>query len=99
MDFLEKDYEFDYLITNPPFSIKDEVIDRCVEIGKPSVLVIPVDALGVKRHKSYAKTKIGVYVPTRRINYISLDGKQKKSVAHHSIFIKLNHYDNTIQFE
>lgn len=46
MDFLEKDYEFDYLITNPPFSIKDEVIDRCVEMGKPSVLVIPVDALG-----------------------------------------------------
>lgn len=45
-DFLKKDYEFDYLITNPPFSIKDEVIERCVEMGKPSVLVIPVDALG-----------------------------------------------------
>lgn len=99
-DFMEKIYEFDYLITNPPFSEKDNVIARCIEIGKPSVLILPVEALGgVKRHKLYAKTKLGVYIPTRRINYISIDGKQKKSVAHHSIFIKLNNHENTIQFE
>lgn len=45
-DFMEKNYEFDYLITNPPFSKKDNIIDRCVEIGKPSVLILPVEALG-----------------------------------------------------
>lgn len=45
-DFLTKDYKFDYLITNPPYSNKDEVIARCIEIGKPCVLVLPIDALG-----------------------------------------------------
>lgn len=33
-DFLEKDYEYDYLITNPPFIIKDLVIEKCIKDGK-----------------------------------------------------------------
>ena len=39
-------YDFDYLITNPPYSNKDEIIARCIESGKPCVLVLPIDALG-----------------------------------------------------
>lgn len=45
-DFLTKDYEFDYLITNPPYSNKDEIIARCIETGRPCALVLPIDALG-----------------------------------------------------
>lgn len=45
-DFLTNNYEFDWLITNPPFSIKDSVIDKCVQSGKQCVLVLPLDTLG-----------------------------------------------------
>lgn len=45
-DFLTKNYEFDYLITNPPYSIKDKIIERCIDLGKPSVLLLPIDTLG-----------------------------------------------------
>lgn len=45
-DFLTKEYEFDYLITNPPYSNKDEIIARCIETGRPCVLVLPIDTLG-----------------------------------------------------
>lgn len=45
-DFLTRDYEFDYLITNPPFSIKDKVIERCVELKRPATLILPIDSLG-----------------------------------------------------
>lgn len=45
-DFLNKEYEFDYLITNPPYSNKDEIIARCIETGRPCVLVLPIDTLG-----------------------------------------------------
>lgn len=33
-DFLDRDvtYEFDFVITNPPFSIKDDVIERCFRV-------------------------------------------------------------------
>lgn len=45
-DFLTNKYEFDYLITNPPYSNKDEIIAKCIETGKPCVLVLPIDTLG-----------------------------------------------------
>lgn len=45
-DFMTKDYRFDYLITNPPFSYKDRIIERCINTGKPCVLLLPLDTLG-----------------------------------------------------
>jgi hypothetical protein len=70
-DFLDSDYNFDYLITNPPFSIKDRVIERVLSLGKPSTMVLPLDTLGgVKRHSLYKTYGYpSVYVPTKRINY------------------------------
>lgn len=53
-DFLTKHYEFDYLITNPPYSIKDKIIERCIDLGKPSVLLLPIDTLGGYKGINYS---------------------------------------------
>lgn len=45
-DFMNKDYEFDAVYTNPPFSIKTEVIDRCIATGKKCTLILPLDVMG-----------------------------------------------------
>ena len=45
-DFLTSKYEFDYLISNPPYSNTAEIIAKCIETGKPCVLVLPIDTLG-----------------------------------------------------
>jgi len=45
------DYEpegWDCLITNPPYSIKYEWLERCYELQKPFALLVPVDTLGAK---------------------------------------------------
>jgi hypothetical protein len=91
-NWLDSNYQYDYLITNPPFSIKDKVIEKCLESGKPSALVLPIDALGGKRrHELYKKYNYPtVYIPSRRINYISEDGKETKSNHFHSIIMILN---------
>ncbi len=91
-DWLDNNYKYDYLITNPPFSMKDEVIEKCLQSGKPSALVLPIDALGGKgRHELYKKYGYPtVYIPTRRINYISQDGQHTKANHFHSIIIILN---------
>ena len=34
--------EFDCIITNPPFSLKQEFLQRCYEIGKPFALLLPL---------------------------------------------------------
>ena len=49
-NFLTQQYHADYIMTNPPFSIKDAVIERIYEMGIPSLLLLPIDSLGgVKR--------------------------------------------------
>lgn len=91
-NWLEADYSYDYVITNPPFSLKDKVIERCLKSGKPSALVLPIEALGGKRrHELYKQYGYPtVYIPTRRINYISPDGGQTKANHFHSIILILN---------
>lgn len=91
-DWLTTDYEYDYLITNPPFSIKDNVIERCLISKKPSALVLPIDSLGGKRrHGLYKKYNYPtIYIPSRRINYISVDGQHTKANHFHSVILILN---------
>lgn len=99
-DFLTKDYTFDYLITNPPYSNKDEIIERCIDSGKPCVLVLPIESLGgVKRHALFKKTNISIYVPTKRIKFISETGDASKAPAHHSIIMLINSVSTEIIFE
>lgn len=99
-DFLTKDYAFDYLITNPPYSNKDEIIKRCIDSGKPCVLVLPIESLGgVKRHELFKKTNISIYVPTKRIKFISETGDASKAPAHHSIIMLINSVSTEIIFE
>lgn len=99
-DFLTGDYQFDYLITNPPYSNKDEIIEKCIKSGKPCVLVLPIESLGgVKRHKLFKETNISVYVPTKRIKFISETGDSSKSPAHHSIIMLINAPTQELIFE
>lgn len=99
-DFLDKDvtYDFDYIITNPPFSIKDEVIERCLEYGVPTMLVLPMDTIGgVKRHSMFKNFKSypSIYVPTRRTNYVDENGEKRKGSCFHSIYMYFNNFDHS----
>lgn len=92
-DFLEKDYDYDYLITNPPFSIKDLVIEKCIKDKKRCCLILPIATLsGVKRHKLYKENNyhLNVVVPTRRVIYYNKDWKKQKGCSFESIFMLLD---------
>ena len=41
------------IVTNPPYSIKYDWLDRCFELGRPFALLLPVEALGAKRAQKY----------------------------------------------
>lgn len=92
-DYLTNDYKYDYLVTNPPFSIKDLVIEKVFESKKRSVLILPLDSLGgVKRHSLYQKYEYPhIYIPTRRINYYDKDWKKREGSNFHSVIMTFNH--------
>lgn len=41
--------EWDVIVTNPPYSIKPEWIERCYALDKPFALLVPVETIGTGR--------------------------------------------------
>ena len=77
VDFLTCDIpeEVTHIITNPPFSLKNEFLKRCYEIGKPFALLLPIQALDTKyRFNLYEKYGLQVMLFDKRISYIGSNG-------------------------
>ena len=98
-DFLKDkpDFEFDMIITNPPFSLKNQFLKKCYEYQKPFALLLPITALeGVERNKLFARYGISVIVLDRRINFMK---EKKGSWFNTSWFIWNIGKNNKLYFE
>ena len=90
-NFLLSSFIFMYpnsmIITNPPFSIKRQFYEKCLEYNLPFALLIPADYSGwiIEAIQNGAE-KI---IPTRRIDYITPTGLQgkKSASAFHSMWL------------
>ena len=68
---------FDMIITNPPYSLKDEFIKKCYEYNKPFALLLPLTSLeGINRGKMYRENGIELLVFDRRCNFIYDNAKK-----------------------
>ena len=64
----EPDY-YDIIVTNPPFSCKDEVIKRLYELNKPFAILLPLNSLqGRNRYESF-KQGIQLLAFDQRIDF------------------------------
>jgi hypothetical protein len=71
-DFLKDtaDFEFDIIITNPPYSLKDKFLKKCYDYGKPFALLLPLTALeGTNRGGYYQEFGIQLLVLDKRIDF------------------------------
>lgn len=70
----------DCIITNPPFSLKDEFLTRCYALGKPFALLLPFTALeGQVRQALYREHGLELIVLPRRVNFETPSGKGSSS--------------------
>lgn len=72
-DFLKDkpNFEFDMILTNPPFSLKTKFIKKCYEYKKPFALLVPMTTLeGKERFEMYKKYGINIVVLDQRVNYV-----------------------------
>jgi len=68
--------DVDMIITNPPYSLKDQFIARCYEHGKPFALLMPLTALeGKKRQPLYKENGLQLALLPRRVNFVPPSGK------------------------
>ena len=68
--------KIDCIITNPPYSKKEEFLKRAYEINKPFAFLMPITALeGKKRGSMYKKYGIQLIIPNKRFNFETPSGK------------------------
>jgi hypothetical protein len=71
-DFLHDSpsFHFDIIITNPPYSCKDDFLQKCFEYDKPFGLLLPLTALeGKRRGKLFRTYGIELLVNDSRFDY------------------------------
>lgn len=67
--------EWDILVSNPPFSIKDDILKRCYQLGKPFALLLPLATLQSKtRGALFNQYGIQVLAFDKRIGFNHTNG-------------------------
>jgi len=99
-DFFFEFYdEYDLIISNPPYSIKDVILERLYLIDKPFIMLLPLTALGgMKRVGMFKKYGIDLIVFDKRINYI-INGKQANGNWFASAYFTYKVLDEKLIFE
>lgn len=71
-DFLtyEPAENYDIIITNPPYSLKDKFLQRAFSLEKPFMFLLPITTLeGLKRGKMFRENQIQLLIPDRRFSF------------------------------
>lgn len=73
----------DCIISNPPYSISDDILERLFHIGKPFALLMPVSRLhGVRRQKLYRRYGTPGFIAfDNRVNFKEKSFKDGKESA------------------
>jgi hypothetical protein len=67
---------YDCIITNPPYSLKQQFLERCYQLRKPFALLLPLTALEThKRQALMNKHGIEIILFDKRINFQTPSGK------------------------
>lgn len=77
-DFLtyQPEEHWDCLLTNPPFSLKQEFLERCYALKKPFALLLPLTTFETpKRQKLFRDNGVQVIFFDKRINFTTPSGK------------------------
>ncbi len=67
IDFFENNLG-DIIVTNPPFSKKEEVFKRLFELDKPFIMIVPMSTICYQYMREYIN-KLQFIIPHRRIQF------------------------------
>ena len=93
----------DYIISNPPYSLKFEVFKKLFEIGKPFAMLVGVVGLfeSAKRFNLFKENKFEIMYFDKRISYFKSYTDQKPSLnpPFSSVYVCNGILPNQITFE
>lgn len=65
--------EYDVIVSNPPFSLKDKILQRLYELDKPFAILLPLNSLQGKSRYKYFKQGIQLLSFDQRVGYHNLE--------------------------
>ena len=101
-DFFEQEVpDCDYIISNPPYSLKGEVFSRLYEIGKPFAMLINFQ--GIFDHKDrfelFKNHRVEMMWLSPRVNYIKENGSKPSGVPFQSGYLCSGICEKQLEFE
>ena len=70
--------DFDCIVTNPPYSIKQQFLERCYELGKPFALLLPLTTFETKkRQKLFRDNGVEVLFLPERVRFETPSGRKE----------------------
>lgn len=98
--FYEPDEHYDYIISNPPFSIKDDILKRLYELGKPYAMLLPLPTLQGQKRFPYLKD-CQALIFDKRINfYKDMETKEiQKGISFATIYICRDFLPQDLMFQ
>lgn len=98
--FYEPEEKYDCIISNPPFSIKDDILQRLNELEKPFAMLLPVPVIqGQKRFEYMRDCQILTF--DKRVNYY-MDASRiavQKGVSFGSLYLCKDFLPRDLIFE
>ena len=86
--YYEPEEYYDYIISNPPFSMKDDVLKRLYELKKPYAMLLPLPTLQGQKRFPYLKDCQALIFDKRISFWLDLEHtKRSKAVPFASIYI------------
>lgn len=98
--YYQPEEEYDCIISNPPFSIKDDIVKRLDELGKPYAMLLPIPSLqGQKRFPFIKDCQALIF--DKRINYYTSASRKEtqKGVSFGSFYLCKNFLPKDLIFE
>ena len=87
-DFFNWTPEYDCIVDNPPYSCKQQVFERCIALGKPFALYVPLDTLErVYIKKLMNNTDLQIFIPSKRTDFITDYDIKHNNPPHKTIWI------------
>jgi len=102
-DVLNEPAEYDYIISNPPYSLKAEVFEKLFDLGKPFAMLVGVVGLfeSQKRFSMFKDNDFEIMYMNKRVAYFKSFEEQKPSLnpPFSSVYIAHGIFPNRIVFE
>lgn len=76
----EPQEDYDVIISNPPFSIKDDVLRRLYELNKPYAMLLPLPSLQGQKRFPYIRDCQALIFDKRINYYVSAERKEIQKV-------------------